>query len=111
MGAQYRGNSPKERDYAYNGWDATARSSFSLPYGFELSPSVTWTKDRYKGAATALETEKRKDERLRFGADLTYRINESWTLETGYQHIANKSTSELYEYKQRYISLEVVRGF
>ncbi|MDR0747479.1 MAG: surface lipoprotein assembly modifier [Helicobacteraceae bacterium] len=111
LGAQYRGSSPKERDYVYDGWDATARFRFDLPYDFELSPSVTWTKDRYKGPATALETEKREDERLRFGADLTYRINESWTIETGYQHTANKSTSELYEYKQRYINLEVARSF
>jgi hypothetical protein len=58
-----------------------------------------------------LEMENREDERLRLGYGLTYRINESWSLESSYQYTVNKSTSSLYDYKQHYVSAGVAWSF
>lgn len=104
LGAQYRGGAPDKRDYAYDGWELSARLFFKLPYGFELAPFASYGRDLYKGPATVLETEKREDERLRLGVGLTYRVNVSWSLELVYQYGKNDSTSNLYDYKQHYVS-------
>jgi hypothetical protein len=111
LGAQYRGGAPDRHDYAYDGWEVSARLLFKLPYELELAPSASYGKELYKGPATALETKNRRDERLRLGADLTYRINESWALELSYQYVKNNSASDLYDYKQHYVSAGVAWSF
>jgi hypothetical protein len=111
LGAQYRGGAPDKQDYAYDGWEVSARLLFKLPHGFELAPSVSYGKELYKGPATALETKHREDEHLRLGCGLTWRINESWSLESGYQYTVNNSTSSLYDYKQHYVSTGAAWNF
>ncbi|MDR2124726.1 MAG: surface lipoprotein assembly modifier [Desulfovibrio sp.] len=111
VGAQYRGSSPQKRDYAYDGWEISARMILKLPHGFELAPFASWAEDRYQGPATALETKKRVDEHLRLGGGLTWRINESWSLECNYQNGKNTSTSGLYDYTQQVVSTGVAWSF
>jgi len=65
----------------------------------------------YKGPATALETRDRKDERLRVGADLSYAINEAWSIEVSYYYANTFSTCNLYKYDQHVISLGVAWKF
>ena len=84
---------------------------FKLPYGFELSPSLSFTQEYYKGPATALESAKRRDERLRVGLGLTYRISEAWSVEVGYQYSRNHSTSALYRYEQHFVNSGIVWSF
>ncbi|MDR3038343.1 MAG: surface lipoprotein assembly modifier, partial [Candidatus Adiutrix sp.] len=100
LGAQYRGGAPDKPDYAYDGWEVSARPLFKLPRGFEISPAVGYGQDNYRGPATVLETEKRRDERLRAGVGLTYRLTETWSVECGWQYTRNRSTSALYTYDQ-----------
>jgi hypothetical protein len=111
LGAQYRGGAPDEQNYAYDGGEISARLLFKLPYGFELAPSASYGGEAYKGPGTALETKNRKDERLRLGSGLTYRINESWSLEFNYQYSKNNSTSDLYDYRQHLVSLGMAWSF
>jgi hypothetical protein len=111
LGAQYMGGAPGKQDYAYDGWEVSARLLFKLPYGFELAPFASYTWENYNGPATVLEIKNRRDERLRPGCGLTYRINESWSLESGYQYTVNNSTSSLYDYNQHYVSAGVAWSF
>ncbi|MDL2272776.1 tetratricopeptide repeat protein, partial [Desulfovibrio sp. OttesenSCG-928-I05] len=93
VGARYIGGRPERHTYAYDGWELLASFNFKLPYGFELAPSISYTKEYYRGAATVFESKKREDERIRAGVGLTYRINKDWTLESFYQYTNNNSTS------------------
>jgi opacity protein-like surface antigen len=111
IGAQYRGGSPKKRHYAYDGWELSTRLLFKLPYGFEVAPFASLSRDSYHGPATALETRDREDEHLRLGSGLTYRINESWSLELGYRYGKNTSTSNLYDYDQHTVNSGIAWSF
>ena len=110
-GGRYFGANADRRDYGYNGWEGTARFVFKLPHGFEFVPFAAYSEEVYQGPATALEAEKRRDKRCRAGVGLTYRINESWAVETGYQYSRNYSNSELYDYAQHFVHVGIVWSF
>jgi hypothetical protein len=42
---------------------------------------------------------------------LTWRIDEAWSLELNYQYSKNTSTSDLYDYKQHYVSTGIAWSF
>ena len=111
FGGRYLGANADKNDYGYNGWEGTVRFLFKLPHGFELAPFVSYTQEFYKGPATALEEEKRHDNRLRAGLGLTYRINDAWSVEIGYQYSRNHSTSALYCYDQHFVNTGIVWSF
>jgi Flp pilus assembly protein TadD len=111
LGGRWLGASAEEADYGYSGWEAMVSARFKLPYNFELAPAVSWTEEQYRGPATALESKDRRDERLRAGVGLTYRISESWALESNWQYARNHSRSELYTYDQHYVSLGMAWSF
>ena len=111
VGARYIGASPEERNYRYDSWEATARLNFNLPYGFEVSPFIVYSEEYYKGPATALESEKREDEILRVGANLTYHLTEDWDLELMYQYSDRDSNSGIYVYDQHLTSIGVSWNF
>jgi opacity protein-like surface antigen len=111
LGAQYRGGAADKQDYAYDGWEASARLLFKLPCGFELAPFVSYGIELYRGPATVLETEDREDGRFRLGAGLTWRFAEDWALELSYQYSRNHSSSELYDYRQHMVGAGVVWSF
>lgn len=111
VGARYIGAGADKNDYGYKGWEGTSRFLFKLNRSFELSPFVTYSQEFYKGPATVLENDKRRDNRLRVGLGLTRRINESWAFEIGYQYLYNDSNSELYTHKQHYMPVGVTWSF
>ncbi|MCL2123749.1 MAG: tetratricopeptide repeat protein [Desulfovibrionaceae bacterium] len=111
IGAGYVGASANRTDYAYDGWQGLARFTFKLPYGFTLSPSLSFTQELYKGPGTALETRNRKDERLRIGADISYAVTESWSIEAAYYYTNTFSTCNLYKNDQHMVSLGVAWKF
>jgi len=111
FGGRYFWLNADKHDYSYDGWEGTARMLFKLPHGFELAPFVSYMQGFYKGPGTALETEDRRDKRFKVGLGLTYRINESWSLELGYQYIHNYSNSALYKYEQHLVNTGIVWSF
>jgi hypothetical protein len=111
LGGRLLGAWAGKNDYSYLGWEASLRFVFKLPYGFEFSPFATYGQEDYSGPATVLESDNRRDNRLRLGAGLVYRINEAWALELTYQYSENDCNSELYEYEQHYISSGVAWNF
>lgn len=111
LGARYLTSSAHDNNYSYNGWEGLVRFDLKLPYDFTLSPNLTYTQEFYKGPATALEDSDREDDRLRAGLDLTYAINESWSVETGYYYTNNDSNSELYKYDQHVVNLGLAWNF
>ncbi|MDR2364525.1 MAG: porin family protein, partial [Zoogloeaceae bacterium] len=110
-GGRYLAASADREDYSYQGWEASARFLFKLPRGFELAPFAAYTREKYDGPATVLERKDRADKRLRLGSGLTWRVNESWALEASYQHTVNRSTSDLYDYRQHYVNIGAVWSF
>ena len=100
FGAGYLGASAKNRDYAFDGLQGLARFVFKLQNGFTLSPGVSFTEELYEGPGTALETRPRRDDRLRIGADASYALTESWSIEASYFFTNTHSTCNLYKNDQ-----------
>lgn len=111
IGASYLNGGADEKDFRYDGWQGSARFSFNLTYDFTASPFVSFGQEFYKGPATTLETKDREDERWRTGLDLSYAINESWSIEASYAYTDNRSESELYTYDQHVVSMGVAWKF
>jgi hypothetical protein len=111
VGGRWLGASADRHDYSYDGWETSARLLFKLPFGFELAPFTSYTAEFYEGPATVPERKKRRDERLRLGGGLTWRIDEAWSLECSWQYSKNNSTSNLHDYKQHYVGTGVAWSF
>ncbi|MDR1111278.1 MAG: tetratricopeptide repeat protein [Deltaproteobacteria bacterium] len=111
VGGRYLGARAKRDDYGYDGLEATARLAVKLPHGLEAVPFAGFTRQSFRGPATILEREDRRDDRWRLGLNLTYRIDEAWSVEAGYQRSDNDSSSALYEYGQDYANLGVAWSF
>jgi opacity protein-like surface antigen len=111
IGASYLGAATDKNRYDYDGWQALARFDFKLPYNFTLSPYASFGQEYYNGPATALETRDRRDDRRILGTDLTYAINDAWSLEFGYQYRNTDSTSNLYTYDQHVARMGVAWSF
>jgi hypothetical protein len=111
VGAGYVEASANRRDYGYNGWHGLARLNYRMGNGFVISPLISFSQDFYDGSATALETSKRQDDRLRIGAELSYPLSRAWSLEAAYYYVNTNSTSSLYSYDQHVVSLGSVWRF
>jgi hypothetical protein len=111
LGARYTGASANGEDYGYNGWEGSANLTFNLPHSLEFAPFAAFSQEFYDGPATALETERRQDDKWRAGASLTWRLTESWSVETVYQYVKNDSRSALSNYAQHAVSAGVVWSF
>ncbi|MDR2489491.1 MAG: tetratricopeptide repeat protein [Desulfovibrio sp.] len=111
LGARYTGASANDKDYGYDGWEGSARLTFNLPHSLEFAPFAAFSQEFYNGPATALEMERRRDDKRRMGASLTWRLTESWSVETVYQCVKNDSRSALYDYAQHMVSAGVAWSF
>ncbi|MDL2279709.1 tetratricopeptide repeat protein [Desulfovibrio sp. OttesenSCG-928-G11] len=111
LGASYIYGGANETDYQYDGWQGTARFTFKLPYDFTASPFVSFGQEFFRGPATVLENRDRRDDRWRTGLDLSYAINQSWSIEASYAYTDNDSKSPLYTYDQHLISMGLAWKF
>ena len=111
IGLGFMGATADVDNYAYDGWQAMSRAVFKLPHGFTLSPHVSYTRESYDGPATTQEICNRRDNRLRIGADVAYAINESWSVEAGYDFTNINSNSSLYDYDRHMLTLGLVWRF
>jgi tetratricopeptide (TPR) repeat protein len=111
FGGRWLDASTDWRDYDYNGWESTARLLFKLPNRVELVPFVSYARESYKGPATVLEADNRRDNRLRAGLGVSWRFDESWALEAGYQYTDNRSNSALYRYDQHFVNVGIAWEF
>jgi hypothetical protein len=111
LGLRYLAGNARETRYDHRGWEGSFRLLFKLPYGFELGPNFSFTRESYRGPATSLETDNRLDRLLRAGASLTWRITEDLSWEAGWQYSDNDSNSALYDYDQRLLTTGVAWNF
>jgi hypothetical protein len=111
IGGGYRGMSANIARHSYDGWHTTARFNFRLPHGFTVSPQLSYSHERYNGPATALETRNRRDGRWRIGTDLSYMIDDSWSIHASYHYTSRYSTSNLFGYDQHSFGLGMIWRF
>ncbi|MDR3038730.1 MAG: surface lipoprotein assembly modifier, partial [Candidatus Adiutrix sp.] len=111
LGGGFLWGEPSEKNYQYTGWTAPARLSLGLTDRLNLSPHVSYTRESYRGPATALETEDRRDDRVRAGLDTSFRLTESLSLEVNYAYTNSDSNSPLYSYDQHLVGLGLAWGF
>lgn len=111
IGGRYVFANADYKDYGYDGWEASAWFRFKLQNGLELSPSLSYTEERYDGPATILETDNRRDKRLRIGLSAAKRLSEKLTLEMSYQYTDNDSNSEIHDYNRHLINVGWVWSF
>ncbi|MCL1890375.1 MAG: surface lipoprotein assembly modifier [Desulfovibrionaceae bacterium] len=110
-GIRYLRGSADDRKYSHSGWEGSLGCLFKFSNGLDLAPSVSVVREYYEGPATILETEDREDDRFRAGLTLTYRLSESWAIESGYQYTRNSSNSALYKYEQHFVNAGLVWSF
>jgi hypothetical protein len=97
--------------YAYTGWELTASLRLKVRDGLELLPGVSYVRENYDGPGTVLETEDRRDERLRLSLGFVSRINERWSLEGAYHFTNNLSNSALFDYDRHMVSVGLLCTF
>lgn len=96
---------------SYEGFEASARLNFKLPYRVEISPFASLAQEFYHGPATALEIDNRWDSRWRVGVSAHWHFTERWSLEATYMYSDNWSSSPLYDYDQHLVSMGVAWEF
>lgn len=111
LGARYYGAGAHMTRFGYDAVEASARANFELPCNFAFSPHVSYSYEKYRGAATAVELVKRRDNRFRAGADLEYRITDNWSANVHYQYVRNNSKSAFYDYDQHVVGAGMSWGF
>ena len=110
-GIRVYGRDVKDHDLGYNALELNGRGTYKISQDIELMPFVSYSEQYYKGAATALETEKRKDQQLRAGVNVLWDISDSLALELGYQYVKNNSNSALYDYNQQVVNTGLIWKF
>ncbi len=110
-GVRVFGRDVKDHDLGYNGWEVSGRGNYQISQNVELSPFVAYNEQDYKGTATALETEDRRDSQLRAGLNLTWDLTSTLALECGYQYVTNDSNSALHDYDQQIVNTGLVWKF
>lgn len=111
LGARVQWGATNVSDYDYTGWEGSARLNIRLPHDVELEPFASLTQEFYKGPATALEVDIRRDQRWRVGAALTWHITKAWAVEASYAYTANQSSCDLYDYTQHLVMTGVSWSF
>jgi tetratricopeptide (TPR) repeat protein len=111
VGGAYLWGRPKNHDLGYDGWSAMTRFTFRPFESWELSPFVSYIRENYKAPVFFWDKRDRRDKKIRVGLDAIYKINESWQVEFNVGYNRAKSTSPLYEYSQRVVSLGMSWGF
>jgi hypothetical protein len=103
-GRLYMGDAKSAR-YTYDGWEASASFRFKLKNGYEILPGVTYAEESYDAPASALESDRRRDERIIWNLGVIKQLNKTKRLELNYQYTDNSSNSELHSYDRHFISM------
>lgn len=111
FGGRYMWGDAERGDFSYDGWEGSARFAYKASKKLEIAPSLTYTRENYKGAATVLETDSRRNRIKRAGLSVTYYLTDEWSIEGAYQYTRNSSNSSLYDYRQHVISLGAAWNF
>ncbi len=112
LGGRYMGAAADQARYSYDGFEASLKFSFMLPYyDISIAPFISYGGEYFHAPATTHEDEFRRDYRLATGLSVTIPIHDAWSVELGYQYVKNTSTSELYEYDQHVTNLGIVWSF
>jgi opacity protein-like surface antigen len=107
VGGRYSSGEANNENLSYDGWDALVSARLNITSGLTFTPQISYGKESYKGAATVLETKKRKDTRWTAGLTLQYPITESIQVQGAYQYTNNSSNSGIYDYTRHTVSLEI----
>jgi hypothetical protein len=104
LGGRYIKGDADADSHSYNAWELSASLRLKPTEKLDITPNLSYIKESYNGPATALEPEDRKDERLKLGLDLLYRVNDKVSLEFFYSYTDNSSNSALYDYDRHMFS-------
>jgi tetratricopeptide (TPR) repeat protein len=104
------GNAKSDR-YSYDGTEAFASLRLKLGNGYELSPGVTYSEERYDDPANALETEDRHDDRVTYFISFSREIDDRKKVEFSYQYTDNSSNSPLQCYDRHLFSIGMAWKF
>jgi hypothetical protein len=110
-GGRFISGKTRESRHSYDGFEVSASFNFKVGNGFEISPGVTYTEERFDAPATALEFENRDDRRILWHLGVVYHIDERKSVEFMYQHVSNASNSGIHDYDRDILSLGMVWTF
>ena len=104
FGGSYSFGRARNTTYSYDGWNILALWRFKPVARFEISPSISYGTDYYKGKATFLDKNLRHDKRLSLGLNMTYQVTKTMSIEGSYQYFHNGSNTELHDYDRHLIT-------
>lgn len=110
-GASYTFGRAKNTAYSYDGWNIMTLWRFRTTDKMELTPSISYGTDYYKGRAFFADKNQRHDKRLTLGLGMTYQVNKTMSIEGSYQYIHNDSNSGLHDYDRHLVSLGCAWNF
>jgi maltoporin len=111
IGGGYHFGRAKFDRFAYSGYFIPLHLTFNVGEKWELTPSLSYMVENYKLPATVLESEDRKDKKIRAGLDIAYKLTETLQVELNYGYNNTDSNRPLYEYVQHVVGLGLAWGF
>lgn len=100
-----------ERRYGFSGVEPSLTVLFNLPWRTELILSGSWHNEDYKGGATVLDGQNRRDTQWRGSVFAVKKITDWLQVEAGWQYTDNTSNSDLYTYDQHVVTLGLALNF
>lgn len=111
VGGRYMTGDPDPDRYRYATWEAYARMTLRLTDRLDVTPSLSYSRARYRGPATVFEHKDRRDKTFSAGVDVGFALNRATRLEASYHYTKNRSNSALSRYDQHVVSAGLNWGF
>jgi hypothetical protein len=100
-----------EQRFSFKGFEPSVNLSLQLPWRIELLLGLGWHYEQYKGPATVLEFNDRKDTQWQASVFAIKKLTDSLQVEAGWQYRDNHSNSDLYRYDQNLFLLGLAYTF
>lgn len=109
-GRVFNGDAQVDR-FDYYGAEASLRLSLRVAEKLRASPFASYLYERYRGRATVLDADRRRDKRFRVGMDLQYRLRDNLDVELNYYYVKNNSSSHFNKYTQHVVGMCLTKTF
>ncbi len=104
FGGRLIDNDARKNRYSYNGWQASAMTSWAFTDNIKLQVTASFENRNYDKPFFQWFAFDRKDEKVRLTARFHYYFTETLRLEMGYSYLHSNSNTDIFDYAQNIFS-------